>query len=285
MRRWDSLVEKFIHSLEARELSEGFVYQNLCELQRFGCWLKRRKPRPDISEVEYSHITAYLEARSRFKAKATICSVLTVLRGMGNFLVDEKVWDVNPVRWLKGAKLEVRAKLPRRISRKHIEALLQQASQSHVHYYRYLWCALLAVLYSTGLRRGELERLDLSDWNSQESALHIDGRKTGVERVVPVSEAAWQCVEAYLPYRQVVLEKTGNMSESALFINKHGKRVSGSGIGASLLSLAKKAKVPLVTLHQFRHTCASDLIESGIKLPIVQKFLGHAHFVSTQSTQ
>ncbi len=42
MRRWDSFVEKFIHSLEARNLSEGFVDLNFRELQRFGSWLNHR---------------------------------------------------------------------------------------------------------------------------------------------------------------------------------------------------------------------------------------------------
>lgn len=281
MRRWDNLLEKFIQTLETRGLSKGFVEHNFRELQRFGNWLKRRKPCPELSKVDYSHVVAYLKSRSRFKAKSTICAVLTALKGMGNFLVDEKAWNVNPVKWLKGPKVEPRAKIPRRITQNSMEALLQQGAQSHVHYYRYLWCALLAVLYSTGLRRGELERLDLSDWNSQESTLQIDGRKTGVERVIPLGEAAWRCLEAYLPYRQIALEKSCCLDEPALFLNKHGKRLSGSGIGVALLKLAKKAEVPLVTLHQFRHTCASDLLESGIKLPMVQRFLGHACYQST----
>jgi integrase/recombinase XerD len=39
--------------------------------------------------------------------------------------------------------------------------------------------------------------------------------------------------------------------------------------------------VPLVSLHQFRHTCASDLLESGVSLPEVQQLLGHATVVTT----
>jgi len=38
--------------------------------------------------------------------------------------------------------------------------------------------------------------------------------------------------------------------------------------------LARRAQVPLVSLHQFRHTCASDLLEHGASLPEVQSLLG-----------
>jgi site-specific recombinase XerD len=41
------------------------------------------------------------------------------------------------------------------------------------------------------------------------------------------------------------------------------------------------ADVPLVSLHQFRHTCASDLLESGVSLPEVQQLLGHASVGTT----
>jgi site-specific recombinase XerD len=45
--------------------------------------------------------------------------------------------------------------------------------------------------------------------------------------------------------------------------------------------LAHKAKVPLVSLHQFRHTCASDLLENGASLIEVQSILGHKSVEST----
>jgi site-specific recombinase XerD len=56
--------------------------------------------------------------------------------------------------------------------------------------------AVLCLLYGTGLRRGELERLDLEDWKREENLLQIDGRKSGCERSVPLHERIGRCLEA-----------------------------------------------------------------------------------------
>ena len=45
--------------------------------------------------------------------------------------------------------------------------------------------------------------------------------------------------------------------------------------------LARRANVPLVSLHQFRHTCAADLLENGVSLLEVQQMLGHATVQTT----
>ena len=45
--------------------------------------------------------------------------------------------------------------------------------------------------------------------------------------------------------------------------------------------MARRAQVPLVSLHQFRHTCASDLLESGASLPEVRQWLGHQRVETT----
>ena len=106
-------------------------------------------------------------------------------------------------------------------------------------------------------------------------------RKTGQERMVPVSEGIWRCLEAYLPLRQNLLEQRGECREPALFLNRAGMRLSSQSLGLMVHRLAKRAAVPLVSLHQFRHTCASDLLESGVSLPEVQHLLGHATVVTT----
>ena len=120
------------------------------------------------------------------------------------------------MRWVRGPRLDPRGRLPKRIGAEHLKRIWDATSQNRNHYQQHLSLAVLALLYGTGLRRGELERLELEDWKRDEGILQIDGRKTGQERNVPVSEGIWRCVEAYLPLRQNLLERHGLRDEPAL---------------------------------------------------------------------
>jgi integrase/recombinase XerC len=99
--------------------------------------------------------------------------------------------------------------------------------------------------------------------------------------MVPVSPGVWKCIEAYLPVRHNILERLGCLGEQALLLNRYGKRLSGPCVSRIAHSLAKRGGVAMVSVHQFRHTCASDLLESGTALPQVQKMLGHACVTTT----
>jgi site-specific recombinase XerD len=189
--------------------------------------------------------------------------------------------DAKPVAVDSWTTLDPRGRLPKRIGAEHLKKIWDATSQNRNHYQQHLSLAVLALLYGTGLRRGELERLDLEDWKRDEGILQIDGRKTGQERNVPVSEGIWRCVEAYLPLRQNLLERHGLRDEPALLLNRDGRRMSAQQLGVMVHRLARAADVPLVSLHQFRHTCASDLLESGVSLPEVQQLMGHATVVTT----
>ncbi len=162
-----------------------------------------------------------------------------------------------------------------------MEGFWQSAATGRGGYHRKLWVTALALLYGTGLRRGELERLDLSDWNREEGLLWVDGRKTGNPRRVPLPELVRQCLESYLPPRQNHLEKLGLAQEPALLVNKLGGRLKGSAISRAVGALARRSKIGRITLHQFRHTCASDLLEDGVHLPEVQRILGHQTITTT----
>jgi site-specific recombinase XerD len=200
---------------------------------------------------------------------------------MGEFLVQEAIWRKNPLRWIRGPKIDVRARLPKRIGREHLRKIWDAAYERRHIYTRYQSVCILAILYGTGLRRGELERLNVGDWDRDQGILKIDGRKTGRPRQVPLGGGVWRCIEAYLPHRHNILEKTGRLEEQALLVNRSGERLKGEYIGRLVHRLAKSADVPLVNLHQFRHSCASDLLEEGVTLPEVQRILGHAAIEST----
>jgi site-specific recombinase XerD len=221
--------------------------------------------------------------RGAYRAKATLAGSMSVLRRWGEFLVEKKMWADNPLRWMKGPKLSMYSRVPRRISRTVLQDLWDKAAKGRRKYHRYLWLAALSLLYGTGLRRGELTRLNVADWCSQEGTLRIDGRKTGRPRQVAVPELTFRCVETYLMYRQNHLESLGlpPASEPALLLNKDGARVTGFSLSRALQQLARHAGAENFTLHQFRHTCASDLLEKGVHLPEVQRLLGHQCIATT----
>ena len=225
MRRWDSVVEGFLTVCEGRGLSEDWRQGLRSELDRWGSWLKRRRPKPNLEEVDGAMVIAYVRQRTAFRAKATVAGVASKLRCLGEYLVAQGIWRQNPLRWIKGPRLDARGKLPRRIGAEHLQKLWEATGQQRSKYQQHLGVAALSLLYGTGLRRGELERLNVGDWQREENLLKIDGRKTGRERSVPLSAEMARCLEAYLPARHNLLEECGTLGEEALLVNRQGRRL------------------------------------------------------------
>jgi integrase/recombinase XerC len=281
MRRWDRLLDSYIEEYRARGVSGASVAMNAARLDRWGRWLKARRPRVGIERIDAEMITRYIESCSTFRAKATVYGTLSTMRGFGDYLVRQGLWTINPLRWMKGPKVTPYARLPKRIDRAHMEAMWREAAHRGGDYSSHLWVTVLAMLYGTGLRRGELERLDVDSFDHNEGILRIDGRKTGRERCVPLPEMVLRCLEAYLPRRHNQLERVGALGERALLVTRSGARLSGGAVSNGIHAISRRAGIAICSLHQFRHTCASDLLEAGVHLAQVQRILGHCGIATT----
>jgi site-specific recombinase XerD len=231
--------------------------------------------------VGSDHIVQYLQGRASFKSKSTVAGIVSILRGMGEYLVRQEVWTSSPLRWMRGPKLDWQRQAPRRIGRKQMETLWQTAATHRSGYRRYLWTTLLAMLYGTGLRRGELARLDVSAWEESAGTLLIDGHKTRCQRQVRLPTLTARCLSVYLPQRYNQLQRLGRTDEPALWINQDGERLSKASISRGIARIADRGGVGHITLHQFRHSCASDLLEAGTHLPEIQRLLGHQSIMTT----
>jgi integrase/recombinase XerD len=281
MRRWDALVDAYMEEYEARGVSAAVRRNVRSELERWGQWLKRRRPRPRLEEVDAPQLVRYIEQRTPFRSKVTVSSVMWRMRGMGDFLVRRGIWVANPLRWMQGPKIAPYHGMPKRIDGAAMQTLWGVAAERRDGYRRQLEITVLALLYGTGLRRGELQRLDVEDWRHGDGVLCIDGRKTGRERSVPVPELVYRCIETYLPLRHNRLARLGCVYEPALLVGRDGQRLSEASISLTVHGLAQRAGVALHSVHQFRHSCASDLIASGVHLAEVQRILGHSGIAST----
>ena len=281
MRGWDQLLDGYLAEYQARGVCDASVLRATGVLERWGRWMRTRRPRPRLEQVDAELIVRFIQTRSTFRAKATVSGTLSTMRGMGDYLVREGVWTSNPLRWMKGPKLSPYSRLPRRIDRADMEALWKAAADMHGSYRPHLWLTLLALLYGTGLRRGELERLTVDSWDRDEGLIRIDGRKTGRERLVPVPDLTRRCLEAYLPLRHNQLERSGRLDERALLVGRDGNLLTAQSISNGVRRLAASAGISYVSVHQFRHSCASDLLEAGVALPDVQRILGHSIISTT----
>lgn len=281
MRRWDRLVEAYMEGYRARGIGAGSVTHAAARLDAWGRWLKQRRPRVSIEDIDTDLITRYIASRTSFRAKSTVYGTLSSMRGFGDFLVAEGLWTVNPLRWMKGPKITPYSKLPKRIDHEHMQVLWREAASRRGQFSSHLWITVLAMLYGTGLRRGELARLDIEHFDRTEATLRIDGRKTGRERCVPLPEMVLRCLESYLPLRHNTLEQAGTLGERALLVTRRGERLTPHAISSTIHQIARRAGVAFHSLHQFRHTCASDLLEAGVHIAQVQQILGHSGVATT----
>jgi site-specific recombinase XerD len=281
MRRWDRLLDTYLDEYRARGLSAGTVECTQARIDRWGRWLKKRRPRISIERIDAALITDYIASCASFRAKSTVYGTLSSMRGFGDYLVRQGLWKINPLRWMKGPKVTPYSRLPQRIDHAHMEAMWREAANRRGDFSSHLWVTVLAMLYGSGLRRGELARLDVDAFDRAEGTLRIDGRKTGRERCVPLPEIALRCLEAYLPVRHNQLERSRLCGERALLVTRNGKRLTGIAISNGVRTISRRAQVPIHSLHQFRHTCASDLLEAGVHLAEVQHILGHSVISTT----
>lgn len=281
MRRWLEVTTGYLAACQARGMGEERRKATRRELERLGSWLLGTRSTLTLEEIDTELLVNYLRSRSVFRAKGTVSDIVSKLRCFGVWLVQEGYWKKSPLQWLKGPKINPYAKAPQRLSRESMTKLWQGAATSKSSLGQKQWLCALALLYGLGLRRGEMTRLNVKDWQPGEGLIRAEARKTRKQLSLPLQEIVARCMEAYLPAREEHLRELGKPDETALFINRRGNRLSGPALGAGLFRIAERMEVPLDRLHQFRHTCASDLIEAGVHLPEVQRLLGHAAITST----
>ncbi len=136
--------------------------------------------------------------------------------------------------------------------------------------------AMFELAYSSGLRLSELANLNLNDIDRADRLATVLG-KGNKTRVVPVGSKALQEIEHWLAQRQA------QAGETALFVGKSGKRLSGRQIEKRLAEWAVKTGCDRhVHPHMLRHSFASHLLQSSGDLRAVQELLGHANLSTTQ---
>lgn len=208
------------------------------------------------------------------------------------YMEDKGLVDESPAKRLKIRK-PVQQKAPNVLSTREIRALLLAPKQQIEETWerrdtsrgarnRY-FCAvrddlILELLFTTGIRIGELVALDVSDVDLETVTLRITGRGERARDVSIGSPVVRKALEEYLDLREA-----REVTARALFIGRSNTRLTIYSIENIFKKYAKLASIKRrVTPHSLRHTMASMLVSGGADIRDVQELLGHASILSTQ---
>src|SRR5262245_31864996 len=143
--------------------------------------------------------------------------------------------------------------------------------------------AILELLYSTGMRVEECQRLDLADLDLGGGSVRLFG-KGRKERVGILGQPAREAVTAWLPVRDRLLAQRRRTQVKALFVNaRDGGRLTVRSLSRVVKASALAAGLPAdVSPHTLRHSFATHLLDHGADLRVVQELLGHESLSTTQ---
>jgi len=143
---------------------------------------------------------------------------------------------------------------------------------------------ILELLYSSGLRAGELCRLTVYDLDSEARTVRILQGKGRKDRIVPVGRAALDWCGRYLKeVRPTLLPRRRPGHGERFFLTQMGNPMQTAYLYRIVKRCAKVAGLPAgTTTHSLRHACATEMLKGGATIRHIQEMLGHADITTTQ---
>lgn len=291
---WIENANRFLMTLATRGLSPHTVRSYAFDLVSILRWLERSSV--PFDELDDAELLAFVADQKAGEASpSSINRRLCTCRLMYRFLTDnemprgrhattpgphyrgpgrDKNLGLHAVR--RPGRLKLRVKEPRTL----VEPLTTEQVRSFLATLkRYRDLGLVYLMLLCGLRSREVLRIRLPDLDLDDSRLRIRG-KGGKERLMPLAHTVVTVVRSYLE-----LERPPKISTARLFVVLKGKRrgqpMTPAGLRHIFRYRRQSKALSNANAHRFRHTFGADMARAGVRLPVLQKMMGHAHAETT----
>jgi integrase/recombinase XerC len=279
----DHLTERYLeHVRVEKRLAARTVELYALDLQKLSD--HAAKAGVELTHVQNGHVRRWAaQMHGAGRSGRGIALILSGWRGFYAWLGRQGLVAGNPVQDVRAPKAP--KPLPKALS---VDDSVQLATYLNTDGDPWLDArdaAMVELLYGCGLRVGELVGLDAAasttarGWiDLQACEAHVLG-KGSKRRTVPVGRKAMEALIRWLAVR----DKSGGEPQAALFVGRHGTRLTAQAIWQRLKrrSLLAGLATP-VHPHMLRHSFASHLLQSSGDLRAVQELLGHANITTTQ---
>lgn len=222
----------------------------------------RASGRKHLDTVTRNDLSAFIEhEQDRGLTANTVSTRLRSLYAFFRFLVERDV--VHPDVLKRKMRIKLPDALPRAIDPEDIQRLLKVIKKPRDR-------ALIVTLLRTGMRVGELLNTKLGDLNLKEKCIEIsEARKNRTGRVVYLSNDACRALRKWL--------KLKSTQTQYLFDGRGGHALTYAAARYIFVKYMDRAGLSHkgYTLHSLRHTCATELLNAGMRLGSLQALLGH----------
>ena len=230
----------------------------------------------NYNNIEYSDIRLFINYlyENKYNSK-TISRYISSLRSFFKYLKNNNIIKNNPMTLISNPKLE--KKLPKYLNYSDIEKLLTAYDINN--YLGIRNSLILEMLYSTGIRVGEIVNIELTNVSIIDKTIMIRG-KGNKERLVYFGS---RCLELLNLYLKNSYNKLNVNNLKYLFLSKTGKKISDREIRKIVDDAAIIAGIDMkISPHVLRHTFATHMLTEGADLRSVQELLGHENLSTTQ---
>lgn len=240
----------------------------------------------DINNLNRQHLRGWLASLNKKEVKrSTLQRKIASIRSFFKFAFKRGYVNRNIAVHIISPKSEKR--LPSTISHNEINQTLNQAipndEQDSTHAWNLQTAAIMELLYSTGIRLGELVNLDVEDVDLSASQIKVLG-KGSKQRIVPFGQAAHEAITAFNKFRhQLSSNKITSEVVTPMFMSVKGKRIYPRAVQRMVKQqLTTHTEAVQKSPHTLRHCFATHLMDNGADIRVIKELLGHSSLNSTQ---
>lgn len=251
----EALAASWKRSLMAAGKSPRTIEGYTTTQAQFTAWCRATGHPDDPAEQRRADVEEFIGELLATRARGTAALRFRNLRAWFNWLVYEGEIDTSPMAGLRQPKVD--AKVVPILKDEDLTKLLDTCRTDKTIMGRRDY-AILRILVSTGMRRGELANLDLADVDLNAGVVIVRRSKTHVGRIVPLGPKALEALDRYMRARP----RHAKAGSPKLWIGHRGE-LTGEGIRQMVIKRARQAGLEGVFVHQFRHSFAHSWLAAG----------------------